>query len=380
MNLVACRYNPNHKMKQTRLLIHEESCPDKKGKNLKMCPYNPVHKVAPENYERHKQICDQRPKVDPEVEQELKAYLKNLSKQKEGHTTSIGNISSVCKSSISNTIIKHESKNESESECENLDINRTDNHLEQTELDQRNHSEIRNENEENEVDISAISELKKPKLALPTKFKPRTPESFTIGLRNTVIEKKIKKERKMKQREMMQLIENDEFDESNINILANPYLEETVSLEKEEDFININCDNHTNHEDGLNLENLEKNENIVNFNYNDFNGNFDKQSVNTMKTDNTLFTYSNNQENFPFQNRDKIFNINPNYMQNKKLTSKNSESQFIQMMNNINENEYDPNQSDIFISKNNKNFAKAKQQKSDLSFSIGESFIMQDDT
>jgi hypothetical protein len=376
MNLVACRYNPNHKMKQTRLLIHEESCPDKKGKNLKMCPYNPVHKVAPENYERHKQICDQRPKVDPEVEQELKEYLKNLNKQKEGHTTNIGNISSVNKTSISNTIVKNESKNNSESECENLDINRIENHLEQSELGKPNQSEIRHEDDENEVDISTISEIKKPKMALPTKFKPRAPESLTIGLRNSVNEKKIKKERKMKQREMMQLIENAEFDESNINILTQTYLEETVSLEKDEDFININMNNPTKHGDELILE---KNENFVNFNYNEINQNFDKQSVNTIKTENTLFTYSNNQENYPFHNRDKIFNINPNYMQNKKLTTKESESQFIHMINNINENEYDPNQSDIFISKNNKNFAKVKQQKSDLSFSIGESFIMQDD-
>jgi hypothetical protein len=355
MNLVACRYNPNHKMKQTRLLMHEETCPDKRGKNLKMCPYNPIHKIAPENYERHKQICDQRPKVDPQVEQELKAYLRNLNKEKDG------NISSVNKTSISNTIIKDESKEDSDSECENIDINQTENQLGQTRLD--NQSVIKQEEVDNEVDISTISEMKKPKMSLPTKYKPRPPESNTIGLRNTVKEKIIKKERKMKQREMMQLIENSEFEES--NILDHPNLEET--LEKDEDFININSHNQIKQEDE------------VNFNFNNFNQNFDKQSINTA---NTLFTYSNNQENFVFHNRDKIFNVNPNYMQvqNKHSTSRDSDSQFLQVMDNITvKNEYDPNQSDIFISKNNKNFAKAKQQKSDLSFSIGESFIMQDD-
>jgi len=29
MSLVACRYNPNHKVKSSRLIIHEKKCPDK---------------------------------------------------------------------------------------------------------------------------------------------------------------------------------------------------------------------------------------------------------------------------------------------------------------------------------------------------------------
>jgi hypothetical protein len=79
MSLVQCRYNPNHQMKSSRLLIHEDKCPDRNSKLLKMCPYNPLHKVAPFNLESHKRDCPQRPKVDENLEKELKEYLRAQS-------------------------------------------------------------------------------------------------------------------------------------------------------------------------------------------------------------------------------------------------------------------------------------------------------------
>lgn len=78
-NLVACRYNRNHKLKPGKLVFHEDKCPDKKNVLLKVCPFNPVHKVSPENYEKHKRDCSQKPEIDHEAEKELKEYLKNKS-------------------------------------------------------------------------------------------------------------------------------------------------------------------------------------------------------------------------------------------------------------------------------------------------------------
>jgi hypothetical protein len=298
MNLVACRYNPNHKMKQTRLLIHEEQCPDKKGKNLKMCPYNPIHKVTVENYERHKQSCDQRPKVDAALEMELKEYLKNLHKESQSSTM------------ITKAQIRQDNIDDSIVEKENENIN------------------------EIASDISMIGEIK-PK-ELPTRYKPRAPESNTIGLRQAANEKKDKKERKLKQRQMMNLIENSEFEES--GLLDGPFLDEAY----DDEFININNVKEENHR------------------------NFDKQSVNTLFTYNTNLALGIGGNANPMTN---AYHIN-------------DDTQLLQMIDNISEkNDYDPNQSDLFITKNNKHSVKPKQhpQRSDLSFSVAESFICPDD-
>jgi hypothetical protein len=82
MSLVSCRYNTNHKMKTSRLLIHEDSCPDRIGKMLKVCPFNPVHKVSPNNYESHKKACPQRPIVDQNLEKEMKEHIRKLKEEK----------------------------------------------------------------------------------------------------------------------------------------------------------------------------------------------------------------------------------------------------------------------------------------------------------
>jgi hypothetical protein len=81
MNLVSCRYNPSHKMKITRLLVHENNCPDRRNVSLMVCPYNPLHKLSPEKYENHKSECPYRPKVDQSSEDLLCKFLEEKKKK-----------------------------------------------------------------------------------------------------------------------------------------------------------------------------------------------------------------------------------------------------------------------------------------------------------
>lgn len=173
MSLVACRYNPNHKMKPTRLLIHEGQCPDRYNKVLKVCPYNPVHKLSPEMYEKHKKECPQRPKIDEDVEKELKEYLQAKANCKV--------ITETAAESGYNS-----SKNGGGSEEEKTNVNLEGSEKDYTEISQRRRVE--------------------------TQSKP----AQVIGLRKSQNEKTLKKERKIKQREMMHLIENDDFEESGV--------------------------------------------------------------------------------------------------------------------------------------------------------------------
>jgi hypothetical protein len=231
MSLAQCRYNSNHKMKQARLLIHEEQCPDRKNRILKTCPYNPIHKLAPENYEKHKRSCPSAPKIDKETEDEIREYIRN--------------------------------KNENPGAC-----------LEE------------NTNEQ-----------------LPTRYGTKIVDSKLgktnsinqpIGMRNLEEEKKLKKERKNKQREMMNLIENSAME-----------IESQFSEDKEIDAI------------------------------------YDQEFIN--------------------------FNVQNNLV---KLDDSLRESHFNHILDNIDVNtEYDPNASDLVISKQNRNQFKFPQ-KSDGNFSL----------
>ena len=73
MNLVECRYNPNHKMKPNRREIHEQRCPDriKFQSKFKRCPYDPTEKIKVEEYEKHLLECIHRPKITVEEQAEL---------------------------------------------------------------------------------------------------------------------------------------------------------------------------------------------------------------------------------------------------------------------------------------------------------------------
>lgn len=250
MSLTQCRYNTNHKVKVTRLLIHEDSCPDRIKSNLKVCPYNPIHKVSVDKYEGHKRICDQRPKIDEDLEKEMKEYIKN----------------------------KHLQENKSE---------------------------------------NIVSSYMNSHQNLPTRYGPKkialnssTSNAFndqnksisTIGLRQNEVEKNKNKERKKKQKEIMNLIDNSEFLEDN-------KCSEDASMSNNEQ-----CE----------IDDIyDKDFNINNFNHiNNFNNNFDKQS------DNTLFTLSE------YVNKDNFFDL----METSNV-----------------KNEYDPNESDMFIGEKNKN-------------------------
>ena len=73
MSLVACRYNPNHKMKPSKREIHEQKCPDRftcKTK-FKHCPYDPLHLIPENEYEFHKLNCKSRPNITAEEEEEI---------------------------------------------------------------------------------------------------------------------------------------------------------------------------------------------------------------------------------------------------------------------------------------------------------------------
>ena len=76
--MVKCRYNPNHQMKPSRLLIHEQKCPDRlKKQNLyKLCPYNPNHKIEKELYEKHILECENKPKISLEEQQNIERAKK----------------------------------------------------------------------------------------------------------------------------------------------------------------------------------------------------------------------------------------------------------------------------------------------------------------
>ena len=77
MNLVACRYNPNHKMKPSRREIHEQKCPDRFNPNKKTCPYNPLHIIDIKDYESHKMICENKPDIKEDSSE--KKTIKKIS-------------------------------------------------------------------------------------------------------------------------------------------------------------------------------------------------------------------------------------------------------------------------------------------------------------
>ena len=82
-DMVTCRYNKAHKVKRTRLFIHEAKCPDAKLSNLQTCPYNAQHKVSFENMEAHKKKCPDKPQIDPKIMNEMKKYIQMVKENDE---------------------------------------------------------------------------------------------------------------------------------------------------------------------------------------------------------------------------------------------------------------------------------------------------------
>ena len=73
MNLAQCRYNPAHKMKRSRLEIHEQKCPDRHKCKIKYvyCPYDPTDLIKEEDLESHKLICKYRPNITDKDQEEI---------------------------------------------------------------------------------------------------------------------------------------------------------------------------------------------------------------------------------------------------------------------------------------------------------------------
>lgn len=76
-----CRFNNNHRVLKSRLLLHEYKCPDSKGKNLKTCIFNIHHKISSEKYQKHINTCPDRPKIDSNLERKIKQYIKNKNQE-----------------------------------------------------------------------------------------------------------------------------------------------------------------------------------------------------------------------------------------------------------------------------------------------------------
>lgn len=70
-NLVKCRYNPNHKVKSSRLIIHEQKCPDRFNGRVIQCPYNPNEKIRADLYEDHLTKCKYKPNISEKEKHEL---------------------------------------------------------------------------------------------------------------------------------------------------------------------------------------------------------------------------------------------------------------------------------------------------------------------
>ena len=70
-SLVACRYNPNHRMKPSKREIHEQKCPDRFKKKLVYCPYDPLELIEEKELENHKKICKNRPRISEKDEKKI---------------------------------------------------------------------------------------------------------------------------------------------------------------------------------------------------------------------------------------------------------------------------------------------------------------------
>ena len=81
-DLVSCPFNPNHKVKRSRLITHKKICPDKEIKGFAQCPYNPNHHVTIENLEKHKAKCPNKTVINSDLEKEMEEFLKNKKNEK----------------------------------------------------------------------------------------------------------------------------------------------------------------------------------------------------------------------------------------------------------------------------------------------------------
>jgi hypothetical protein len=279
MNLVLCRYNPSHKMKVGKLLMHEDKCPDRHSKVLKMCPYNPLHKISPDNYENHKRICSNRPIIDKELQSDLKEFL-NIKE-----TANLNSTTSMTKRATSSLNYTAESNHEEDinDAYRNIDFNRGNNTQKQMRIN--------------------------------------TPVAQTIGIGNDKTKsKQIKKERKKKEKEYLKAIDN--FNDEGTTIQANQEGDDIIqdinekfaNSELSEDEGNNLSDNDL--EIGEDFENLDQDINYYDPNESDLRiGRENKNCFNmNNKDDDSNFDISQNESGT-------LQDINKKYQNNKKDNS-----------------------------------------------------------
>lgn len=90
-DLKECRYNPNHKLKSSRLLSHEVNCPNKNTTSVLVCSFDPSHKVKVGDLDRHEKNCPRRPKEDLEVMKEMEKYIESQIKTSQNAIPSSNN-------------------------------------------------------------------------------------------------------------------------------------------------------------------------------------------------------------------------------------------------------------------------------------------------
>ena len=90
-DLIHCPFNPNHLVKRSRLITHKKCCPDKGKRGIVQCPYNPSHHVLIENIEKHKEKCPERVIINPDLANEMEAYIKSLNNGEKKNSNIISN-------------------------------------------------------------------------------------------------------------------------------------------------------------------------------------------------------------------------------------------------------------------------------------------------
>lgn len=81
--MVACPYNNQHTMPESRLMWHLDKCPD--GNRLKhlfsVCPYNNIHRVPRPHYEDHIRTCSDRVRNEDKIQEINAILMKSQPKQ-----------------------------------------------------------------------------------------------------------------------------------------------------------------------------------------------------------------------------------------------------------------------------------------------------------
>ena len=137
-HLVSCRYNPIHKVKKSKLIIHEYKCPDRFNLNIIVCPFDPNEKIHINDYNNHINLkIDKVNYDDKDIMREDNENILNDIKFKELNNFNYDNLKD----------LKFNSKNDKKKINYDIDNDKRKN-------------DIKNENETNENDDIVSSDIK----------------------------------------------------------------------------------------------------------------------------------------------------------------------------------------------------------------------------